>query len=200
MRDLIRGCLVSAVICGAMMSGSIARADLIPVFDQIAPNGSGAFTCYYTVSIASASRLNTGDYFTIYDYDSYISGSEVAPADWAISEQTLGITPAGQIVPDYLTMVNITFTYVGVASIFGPVNPIGGAGAFSVDSRGRDMEFRPYTSQTHKNNAGKPDDNTYQSNQGRVIVATIPEASSLVLLLPGLVPLGLLLKGRSRLR
>ena len=195
MIDLIRGCLIGALLCWALLTGIAARADIIPVFDVVTP-GVGVNDFNYNVVVSNGSRVNTGDYFTIYDFDFYIAGSAWAPADWAISVQNIGVTPAGQIIGDDPSIVNITFTYTGLSSITGPVDPLGGTDAFGASAaRNADhVRLRPYGFQTHKSNPGKPDDNTFQSGQGMVGTPDIPEASSLMLLLPGLLPLSLLLR------
>jgi len=183
----------------ALLVGNAVKADIIPVFNASTPVGGGT-EFSYNVSIAADSRVNTGDFFTIYDFNGYIAGSEFAPADWSISVQNVGVTPAGQLLTDDGAVVNLTFTYTGAATIFGPVNPVGGIGAFGADSTSAAIKaLGQYASQTHKNNPGKPDNNTFQSNQGFLVTpAAVPETSSLMLLVPGLVPLGIMLRRRAR--
>jgi len=190
------GALLSA---GALLLGNAVQADIIPVFNAATPVGINT-EFSYNVSVASGSKVNTNDYFTIYDFNGYVAGSEFAPADWAISVQNVGVTPAGQLLTDNPAVVNLTFTYTGAASIIGPVNPLGGIGAFGADSSSVAINaLGQYASQTHKHNPGKPDNNTLQSNQGFLVTpAAVPETSSLMLLVPGLVPLGILLRRRVR--
>lgn len=190
------GTLLSAA---ALLLGNAVKADIIPVFEGSAPNG-GNTTFSYTASVASGSRVNTGDYFTIYDFNGYVAGSEFAPADWAISVQNSGVTPAGQLLTDDAAVVNLTFTYTGLPTLFGPINPVGGVGAFGADSTTAAIKaLGQYASETHKHNPGQPDNNTLQSNQGFVVTpAAVPETSSLMLLLPGLVPLGIMMRRRAR--
>jgi hypothetical protein len=183
----------------ALLVGNAVKADIIPVFNASTPVGGGT-EFSYNVSIASGSRVNTGDYFTIYDFNGYIAGSEFAPADWAISVQPVGVTPAGQLLTDDAAVVNLTFTYTGAAPLIGPINPVGGTGAFGADSTSAAIKaLGQYASATHKQNPGQPDHNTPQSNQGFVVTpAAVPETSSLMLLVPGLVPLGIMLRRRAR--
>jgi len=190
------GALLSAA---ALLIGNAVQADIIPVFNASTPVG-GNTEFSYTAKIADGSRVNTNDYFTIYDFNGYVAGSEFAPAQWAISVQNVGITPAGQLLTDNPAVVNLTFTYTGAASIIGPVNPVGGIGAFGADSTSAAIKaLGQYASQTHKQNPGQPDHNTLQSNQGFVVTpAAVPETSSLMLLVPGLVPLGIMLRRRVR--
>jgi len=188
------GALLSAA---ALLIGNAVKADIIPVFNVATPVGGGC-EFSYTVSVATDSRVNTDDYFTIYDFNGYIAGSEFAPVDWAITVQAVGITPPSQIVADNPGVVNLTFKYTGAGTIFGPAT-VGGTGAFGADSVfcGENVGGQ-YASSTHKNNPGKADDNTPQQNQGFLVTPSVPETSSLMLLVPGLVPLGMMLRRRVR--
>lgn len=189
------GALLSAA---ALLIGNAVQADIIPVFNVATPTVGGC-EFSYNVGVADDSRVNTGDFFTIYDFNGYIAGSEFAPVDWAISVQALGITPPSQIVIDGAAVVNITFEYTGLAPIIGPVNPVGGVGAFGAESVFcGESAGGQYASSTHKNNPGGADDNTPQANQGFLVTPAVPETSSLMLLVPGLVPLGMMLRRRAR--
>jgi hypothetical protein len=190
------GALLSAA---ALFAGSAVKADIIPVFNAATPTANGC-EFSYNVNVADGSKVNTNDYFTIYDFNGYVAGSEFAPADWLVTIQNVGVTPSGQLLTDNAGVVNLTFKYVGGAAIVGPVAPVGGVGAFGAESTFCvEQAGGKYASQTHKNNPGQPDNNTLQSNQGIVVTpANIPEASSLMLLVPGLVPLGIVLRRRAR--
>lgn len=184
-----------------LLLGSDARADIIPVFNAVTPLG-GDTEFSYTVSIAAGSRVNKGDYFTIYDFDGYIAGSDFAPVDWSFSVQNIGITPAGQIVSDSPGIQNLTFTYTGFATLFGPISNVGGIGAFGADSTfSAAFKNGQYASQSHILDPGNPDDNTVRSDSGKTVIpfgSFGAEPSSIVLLLPGLLPLGIMLRRRGR--
>jgi hypothetical protein len=109
----------------------------------------------------------------------------------------VGVTPPGQLLADNPLVPNITFTYSG-ATIFGPSFPEGGLGAFGAESVNTvENAGGKYASSAHKNNPGQADDGTVQENQGVVVVPNaVPEASSLMLLATGLVPLGIMLRRR----
>jgi hypothetical protein len=189
------GALLSAA---ALLAGSVVRADIIPVFNVATPTGGGC-EFSYNVAVSANSRVNTGDYFTIYDFNGYIAGSAFAPADWDISVQPIGITPPSQLIVENPVTVNITFMYVGAAPIFGPVSPLGGVGAFGAESTFcAESVAGQFAAETHKHNPGELDDNTLLGNQGFVVTPAVPEASSLALLLPGLVPLGIMMRRRMR--
>jgi len=191
------GALLSAA---AMFIGAAASADIIPVFNVSTPTGGGGCEFSYNVSIASGSKVETGNYFTIYDFNGYVAGSAFAPADWSISVQNTGITPPTQSVTDDAGVENITFTYTGAATLVGPINPVGGVGAFGAESTLCDEKpLGQYASHTQKNNPGHADNGTDQENNGFLVTpAAVPETSSLMLLVPGLVPLGIMLRRRAR--
>jgi len=185
------------------MGSSAVRADIIPVFNAATPSANGC-TFSYNVNIAEGSRVNTGDYFTIYDFNGYVAGSAFAPVDWTISTAFTGQTPAGvdpgAFSGDSAAVINITYTYTGAATLFGPIAPVGGAGAFGAEStQCSTTGLGTYASSAHKNNPGQPDDNTGQANGGFVVTpSNVPETSSLMLLVPGLVPLGIMLRRKAR--
>jgi len=186
--------------------GNAVRADIVPSFNVVTPTG-GNFEFSYSIDISGGSKITnaansngTGaSFFTIYDFNGYVAGSAFAPADWTISVQNVGITPTGQLISDDAGIVNLTFTYTG-AVVAGPVTHFEGTGAFGADStNGSTKPFGQYTSHTIKNNPGHVDNNTFQSNQGFLVTpSAVPETSSLMLLLPGLVPLGVVLRRRIR--
>jgi len=184
----------------ALFAGGAVKAQLTPNFDMVTPSGSN-FTFSYNLDVAGAARLRAGDWFTIYDFNGYVAGSAFAPAaDWSISVQGTGITPVGVTPPvDNPAIMNITFTYTG-PMVNGPSSMFDGPDAFGADSTTSATNAGgAFSYQNHKNNPGKPDDNSRQFGAGSVVVpAAIPESSSLMLLVPGLVPLGMMLRRRVR--
>jgi hypothetical protein len=99
----------------------IARADIIPSFDSIVPNGNN-FQFNYTALVVAGQRVDTGDFFTIYDFNGLVPNSASMPPNWAFSSAFLGQTPPGVNPPDDPTILNITFTYTGTNSIIGPAD------------------------------------------------------------------------------
>lgn len=197
-----RAPLCALLSAAALIAGSVVKADIIPLFNAATPVAGGC-EFSYDVNIADGSRVNTGDYFTLYDFHGLVSGSEFAPVDWKVSEQLVGITPAGvdpgAFSGDSAGVLNITFTYTGAGTLFGPTT-VGGPAAFgATSSTCTTTGLGTYASAAHKNNPGKPDDNTAQNNGGFTVTpSAIPESSSLMLLVPGLVPLSILLRRRAR--
>jgi hypothetical protein len=199
-----------------LLAGNAVRADIIPSFNVATPVGGGT-EFSYSIDISAGSQImNESDaqtlgrphgtlhasFFTIYDFNGYVAGSAFAPADWDISVQNVGQTPTGQLVNDNASVVNITFTYTGAITV-GPVTHYEGTGVFGAVSTSSVTKANgQYTSSTIKNNpptSTHPDNLTFQSNQGFLVTpSAVPETSSLMLLLPGLVPLGVVLRRRAR--
>jgi hypothetical protein len=195
MRHFKSSAFVAMLSAAAMFTGSAVKADIIPVFHAATPSGGGT-TFEYSVEIAGTTTVKDGDYFTIYDFVGF-TGVVVAPAGWTPSTAGTGVTPPGQLLTDNPLIPNVTFTYSG-ADIDGPVFPVDAFGAFQIESLySVQNPGGKYASQAHKNNPGQPDDGTDQQNQGVVVVPNaVPEASSLMLLATGLVPLGIMLRRR----
>lgn len=202
MRHLRSTAALSALLgAAALFIGGAVQAQLTPTFDVVTPNGSN-FTWKYNLALGGGGELNAGgaDYFTIYDFNGYVAGTAFAPADWTISVQNVGITPVGVTPPvDNPSIANITFTYTG-AEIVGPASMIGGADAFGADSTvGNANPGGAFSYQNRKDNPGKPDNDTRNFGGGSLTTpAGVPETSSLMLLVPGLVPLGIMLRRRVR--
>lgn len=194
--------LTAVLATAAVLAANVVRADIVPVFNATTVIVDGC-QFSYNVVIPSGSKVKTGDYFTIYDFHGYIAGSAFAPVDWDISIQGTGITPSG-IDPGAFSgddpgVENITFTYVGIPELVGEINPVGGTGAFGADSTFcLTNDLGTYAADSHKHNPGKGDDDTNMQNAGFVVTPNaVPEASTLMILLPGLVPLGVMLRKRA---
>jgi len=188
------------VAAAALFAGGAVKAQLTPTFDVVTPNG-GNFTWSYDLDVAGAARLRPGGgtFFTLYDIAGYVAGSAFAPAaDWSISEQATGMTPTGVSVPDG-GATNVTFTYIGAATT-GPSSMFDGPDAFGFDSTsGASKPGGVFSYQNPKNNPSHPDDGLRQFGAGGVVLpSAVPETSSLMLLVPGLVPFGIMLRRRVR--
>src|SRR5438128_1720212 len=70
-----------------------ARADIIPSLSSTAP-AVGGFTWNYTANVTVNETINTGDFFTIYDFGSIVPNSNAQPTGWTFSQSLLGPTPA----------------------------------------------------------------------------------------------------------
>lgn len=121
-RNWIARTLTIAVAAGAVaLSAQPARAGLLPVSVTVQPE-AGNFRWTYSVVLPSDMKLQAGNYFTIYDFAGYISGSGMvnatSPDDtfkqfWALSTSPLGPTPDRLNPQDDPNITNLTFTYNG---------------------------------------------------------------------------------------
>lgn len=176
--------------------GGLARADIIPNLSTVTPNGSN-FTWTYTAALTNDETLQSGNFFTIYDFAGYVSGTNFQPANWVFSSANVGVTPSRVTPTDNPSIPNLTWTYTGPNVGPGPVD----LGLFGADSTFSNAKLGDFAAEAIKYAPGKPGDGKPVDNVGSTGVPTahmsvIPEASSLLLLLPGLAPLGLLLKRR----
>jgi hypothetical protein len=151
-----------------------ARADIIPTLSPVpvAP-AVGGFTWNYSTNVTVDQMVTTGDYFTIYDFGSFTAGSNLQPAGWAFSSSLLGTTPSLVLPTDSASILNLTWTYTGLA-------PIGGAatlGNFSVIAASDQLSSSDFAAEATRN--GGPTAGTKVDNIGRVSVP-IPEMSALL--------------------
>jgi hypothetical protein len=93
------------------------RADIIPSFAGTSP-GTGTNTVWnYTINITSDQQVTTGDFFTIYDFGPFITGSNLQPTGWTFSSSLVTAPPSGANPPDNPSLANLTWTYTGTATI-----------------------------------------------------------------------------------
>ena len=97
----------------------IARADIIPSYESTTPSG-GNFQINYTAVVTGDQRVDTGDFFTIYDFNGLVQNSATMPANWSFSSLLIGVTPSRVNPPDDPTILNLTWTYTGATPIIGP--------------------------------------------------------------------------------
>lgn len=119
--NMIRGLAVLVGMGAAALTGT-AQADIIPSFQGVTNLGGGVYQFDYTADVTVNQRLETGDYFTIYDFADVLGA--VAPIDWTWSVQNLGLTPGKVLPDDDAALPNVTFVYLGATPIIGP-SPLG---------------------------------------------------------------------------
>jgi hypothetical protein len=123
---------VAAIVC----SGS-AEAGLLPVSVTVQPE-AGNFRWTYSVVLPTNMSLQSGNYFTIYDFAGYVPGSGTVTAtganttasEWTITSNKTGVTPAGLNPTDNASTPNVTFTYSGPSIPSGQLT----LGNFSLES------------------------------------------------------------------
>ena len=201
-----------AVVAMAI-SQAVSAATLTPaldsvVFDPIANN----YIWSYTVSEDAAGRVTGGavpgaleparsapgdpdeegliaDYFTIFDFGGYISGSATTPAGWAFQSLLLGSRNVQHVVDDDASVPNLTWYYTG-ATAPGPFTQAG----FSARSVYGLPVAGEYAGEDTHNQAGEPADGDTDLSLGSISVPgpqqQLPEPGTAAL--AGLAALGLL--------
>jgi hypothetical protein len=172
--------LGSFALCISLLG---ARADIIPTNTTIDPEGSN-FRWNYSTNVTVGQRVETGDFFTIYDFGSIVPGSNMQPADWVFSSSLVGVTPSTVLPNDDPNVFNLTWTYIGTTPITGQAL----LGIFSALSTTNGLRSDNFTAQATRN--GGPNDGTKIANIGTVGVP-VPEMSSLAPII-GVCGLGLL--------
>ncbi len=104
-----------------VVSAETANAGLLPVSVTVQPE-AGNFRWTYSVVLPTNMQLQSGNYFTIYDFAGYQTGSATVSATspdetfasyWTMSAAPLGPTPALLNPLDDPLIQNLTFTYTG---------------------------------------------------------------------------------------
>ena len=174
-----------AVLLGCLLATAAVRGDIIPVFTGTTPSGSNT-VWGYQIDITSDQQVTTGDFFTIYDFGPFISGSNVQPSGWTFSSSLVTAPPSGTNPPDDPTLLNLTWTYTGSATI----PPGSNVGPFSVTIAGTQFQENPQTRASYfaaqATRASGENAGSKVNNVGRIPVPTaIPEPTTLSLLALG---------------
>jgi len=121
---MIRRTWIARLFGAALVAGVLAtpaRAGLLPVSVSVQPE-AGNFRWTYSVVLPTDMKLQSGDYFTIYDFGGYVSGTgkvmspypdDSAGANWAFSTSMTGPTPDRLNPLDDPMTPNLTFKYNG---------------------------------------------------------------------------------------
>jgi PEP-CTERM motif len=191
-RKWIARFLVAALVA---CSASQVQAGLLPVSVSVLPEGSN-YRWTYAIVLPTDSKLQSGNFFTIYDFHGYVAGGESAPADWTFEGAMSGPTPALLNPSDNPDVMNLTWRYNG------PTIPSGqiGLGNFWAISTIGEARVDSFTAITNRTSDGVVDSNITETDVP--VAPTTPTDPNLVpepttLLLAGL---GLPLVGLARLR
>jgi hypothetical protein len=163
-----------AFILGLALLGSgifIARGDIIPTLDSVS-GSSPNFTWNYSANVTVDQTVNTGDFFTIYDFGSIAPGSNTQPTGWTFSQALVGPTAALTSPTDNPNILNLTWTYNGTT----PISGSAALGIFSVITSTDQLKDGQFTAQATRNSG--PNAGTKVSNIGNVAVP-VPEPSTL---------------------
>ena len=96
----------------AALAPAPTRAGLLPVSVTVAPE-AGNFRWTYAVTLPTDVRIQSGDYFTVYDFGGLVAGAVAAPDGWTYSTSKLGPTPDRLNPQDDATLPNLTWKYTG---------------------------------------------------------------------------------------
>ena len=168
---------VAAVAVAAGMISS-AQAGLLPTNVTTTPE-AGNFRWTYAIVLPTDMKLQSGNYFTIYDFAGYVPGGESAPAGWALTTSNTGTTPSQLLPADDAAVTNLTWTYTG-ATQFGQT----GLGNFWAVSSLQNTAEDSFTALTNRASDGLADSNVTTTSvpTGSIIDPVgVPEPTTLAL-------------------
>ena len=170
-----------------ILGGGSASAGLLPTSVTVFPDG-GNFRWQYAIVLPTDSQLKTGDYFTIYDFNGFVSGTDVAPdANWAFTTMMVGPTPPSVLPFDDPSKPNLSWQYNGPTISVGQT----GLGNFMANSVYQERSDSFFTARTHRSSDGKVDSNiTYTDVPVPGGEVQVPEPATLLLAGLGLPLLG----------
>jgi hypothetical protein len=156
---------------------STASAGLLPTQVSVVPD-TGNYRWTYAIVLPTDSKLQAGNYFTIYDFNGLVSGS-IVPADsnWTSSIVMAGATPLVLNPVDDPAISNLVFTYNG------PTIPAGqlGLGNFSAISIYGDRKDADFTAETNRTSDGLKDSNITSTEVPMGEINAVPEPATLAL-------------------
>jgi hypothetical protein len=167
---------ISFLIIAAGTTIFSAYGQMIPVLSPNPPGlTTGGFTWNYAVDVNPTTNIEHGDFFTIYDFGTFVPGSNVQPTGWTFSSALTGVTPSPMpptVIPvDNPSIANLTWTYTGTT----PIN--GTPGDFSVIAITNQLRNSDFGSEATLNQGSRVGEKA--RNVGPISVP-IPEMSALV--------------------
>jgi hypothetical protein len=161
-------CILGLVLLGSGIL--IARGDIIPTLSSISGSNPN-FTWNYSANVTVDQTVNTGDFFTIYDFSSIMPTTTTQPAGWTFSTALLGPTAPLTTPTDNPSLWNITWTYSGA-----PISGSAALGMFTVVTSTDQLKTGQFTAEATKSNDPT---GSKVSNIGSVSVP-VPESTALL--------------------
>ena len=190
---MTRGNLMTRLFLGAtvaLLAASSANAGLLPVSVTVTPE-AGNFRWTYAIVLPTDMKLQSGNYFTIYDFGGYVADSASAPAGFTLSVSKTGPTPDRVNPQDDPLIDNLTFKYTGPTI---PSGQIGLGNFWGVSTFGTQADSF-FTAHTNRSSDGLADSNITGTIVPTGAVTTppppVPEPATLALAGLGLPLVGL---------
>jgi len=178
------------MMAGTMLVAGTASAGLLPVKVTVTPE-AGNYRWSYAVVLPTDAKLQSGNYFTIYDFNGLVPGGEQAPSDWTFSSAKVGPTPDLLNPIDNAMIDNLTWTYNGATIESGQIG-LGNFWAVSTFESAMDSFF---TASTRRTSDGVFDNNITSTSVATGTIVTpppaVPEPTTLALAGLGLPLIGL---------
>lgn len=198
---MTRGMWIARLLAAAVLGvtvGTQAQAGLLPTSVTVTPE-SGNYRWTYAIVLPTDMKLQSGNYFTIYDFAGYQPGGESAPPGWEFSASLVGPTPNLLNPGDDPGVWNLTWKYTG-ADI--PNGQIGLGNFWAISSQNQPGVSASFTAETNRSSDGAVDRNitetTVPVGGGSTPPPGVPEPTTLLLAGLGLPAVGLLRAARKK--
>ncbi|HJZ56011.1 MAG TPA: PEP-CTERM sorting domain-containing protein [Gemmataceae bacterium] len=150
--------LFAVAVAAVAVDGSSAQAGIIPVSVTVTPE-AGNFRWTYAVVLPTDMKLQSGSFFTIYDFGGLMPGTISAPDGWTASVSNTTTPPPGLKPGDSPNLPDITFHYTGSEVLTGQV----GLGNFWAVSTVGESGVSEFTAQNPQASTGNIDRNIVET-------------------------------------